>query len=399
MGRRHLKALTALEKSGYPLKLAALCDSTKVRADECAVTFKRDAGREVESYGSLQEMLDREPEIRAVDVVTHPGAHHTTVLPCLEAKKHVLVEKPLGMTVRACRRMIEVAEKNNVTLAVEENFRRMPGSRAIKDVLERGTLGTPLLTVTNYINSTKGVGYSGKFLPGPKAWGHDRQKVGSLIMLEVAIHESDLLRYWFGEADEVFGTTKIVEKMRRYGEEVVNSTSEDTAFGTVTFQNGMLANESLSYAGHGDSEIRRYIAGSKGSLTSMEWRTWVKGVMTTDDGKKVSSDDYTKAFISGLDQAAREKLFPSGTTNMTDYGVDATDPAKFGLTVSIWDFMDSVQGSRRPEVDGEEGLKDVALSCAFLESGLANRPVSVREVELSKVDAFQRSIDQAEGLL
>ena len=73
-------------------------------------------------------MLERD-DILAVDVVTDGSMHHQVAIPALLAGKHALVEKPLGITVPACRAMIDAAEQGGAVLATAENYRRDPPRR------------------------------------------------------------------------------------------------------------------------------------------------------------------------------------------------------------------------------------------------------------------------------
>ena len=73
-------------------------------------------------------MLKRD-DILAVDVVTDGSTHHQVAVPALLAGKHALVEKPLGITMRACQSMIDAASEGGAVLATAENYRRDPPNR------------------------------------------------------------------------------------------------------------------------------------------------------------------------------------------------------------------------------------------------------------------------------
>jgi predicted dehydrogenase len=73
--------------------------------------------------------------------VTEPSIHHLIAVPALAAGMHVLCEKPLGVTVRACREMVDAAAASGAILATAENYRRDAPNRLARAVLDSGMLG------------------------------------------------------------------------------------------------------------------------------------------------------------------------------------------------------------------------------------------------------------------
>ena len=97
-----------------------------------------------EIFTDLEEMTRAVPDLNAVDVVTDPSVHHNVVCQALDLGLHVMVEKPMAITVKACRQMIEAAERNNRNLSVAENFRRDPSARLVRYLLETGAIRNAL---------------------------------------------------------------------------------------------------------------------------------------------------------------------------------------------------------------------------------------------------------------
>src|SRR5205823_9566355 len=83
----------------------------------------------------------------AADIATVHRAHHSLAIPCLEARKPVCIEKPLAITLRAGKRMMEAAERCGQLLAVAENYRREPAQRAIRWAVRGGRIGEPRMLV------------------------------------------------------------------------------------------------------------------------------------------------------------------------------------------------------------------------------------------------------------
>lgn len=107
----------------------------------------------------------------AVSIVVGHRAHHKIALPCLKAGLHVLVEKPLAITIKAGWTMIEDAERSGRILAVAENYRRTPENRAVKFGIDKGVIGAPYMIFHQW----DGVG-NAIFCETP--WRHMKLEVG-----------------------------------------------------------------------------------------------------------------------------------------------------------------------------------------------------------------------------
>jgi len=133
MGTRHMygvKELAALAGSGMrdvpAFRLAALCDRNERNLGILADLAERELGERPRTFTSLDALLDGVPDLDAVDITTETRPHHTIACQALDARKHVLVEKPMALTVTACNRMMAAAERAGRVLAVAENYRRDP---------------------------------------------------------------------------------------------------------------------------------------------------------------------------------------------------------------------------------------------------------------------------------
>ena len=142
--------------------------------------------------------------VEALDVVTDPRAHHLIAVPALESGLHVICEKPLGLTVRACRLMVDAADGSGAVLATAENYRRDSPNRLARAVLDRGLLGDlHFMTEMN-------VGGDDRVIVSP--WRHLRES-GS-ISLDMGVHYADIFLYLLGELDQVAGVSFIAEPFR-----------------------------------------------------------------------------------------------------------------------------------------------------------------------------------------
>ncbi len=181
-----------------------MCDIRKENAEFTAREVERLFGRKPLVLTDLDQVLARE-DILAVDVVTDGSTHHQVAAPALAAGKHALVEKPLGITIRACQHLIGAARQGNALLATAENYRRDPPNRLVKAILDARLLGDPFLLMQTSV----GGGDSMAITP----WRHLKEK--GAIGLDMGVHYADIIQYYLGEYDQMFGSGFIVEPVRR----------------------------------------------------------------------------------------------------------------------------------------------------------------------------------------
>ena len=132
--RWHLPTLSELARRGK-IEFVALCDMDERLARENGAKYG------VPHYTSAEQMLDRHKDIQVVDVVTGDPTHH--VLGCMMAErgKHVMVEKPMALTLACCDMLIDACRRNGVHFEVAENYFRMPKQRMIVKLAQAGVLG------------------------------------------------------------------------------------------------------------------------------------------------------------------------------------------------------------------------------------------------------------------
>ena len=313
------------------------------------------------------------PDVDAVIILAPVDEHHTIGSAALSAGKHVLMEKPMAITVRACRRLCELAEEKNLVLGVAESLRYAIDTRAARWAVANDYIGTPKMMVHTSIGSV----WSPDRIVGKTAWRHQKTRTGAGILMDVGVHLFDRIRYLLGDPDTVTGFTSTVELLRttrnKRGDvlETVTCDVEDTAFTNMTFENDAIGSFNLSWAGRGgDSGLtcEHALYGDMGCLK----------------GAKVYSDHHgtlplVATFIDSIDIDDHSNLFPNGVENP--------------FALEQYDFFDAIRSHRKTEVNGREGLKDVAMAYAVVESAFRGESVRYRDVENCVVENYQRTIN------
>ncbi len=118
MGLRHLYGEVELKCVADSFDLVAVCDRNLTSAQHVAAEAEKGLGVRPKIYTDFDDLLGSERDLDAVDIVTDAGIHHVLAIKALQAGLHVAVEKPLGVSVRACLRMIEAAQAAGRVLLV-----------------------------------------------------------------------------------------------------------------------------------------------------------------------------------------------------------------------------------------------------------------------------------------
>jgi predicted dehydrogenase len=131
----HLRAYKA---AGY--NVVALCDLIKERAENRRKEFYPDA----KVYTDYKELLRKHDEIEVVDIATHPPERVPLIADSIKAGRHVLSQKPFVINIDTGLKLIDLADKHNVTLAVNQNGRWAPHFAWYNQAVRRGLIGDVL---------------------------------------------------------------------------------------------------------------------------------------------------------------------------------------------------------------------------------------------------------------
>ncbi len=334
IARIHAQAIQAQEHG----RLLACCD---VRQD-AAETFAREFG--CRAYGSMEEFV-RHADMEVVNICTPSGSHMEPAMAAAEAEKHLIIEKPLEITLERCDRIIDACERKGVLCSGIFQSRFSEVSRAIKKAVESGRLGRLILgdSYNKYFRTQeyydKG-GWHG-------TWKYD----GGGALMNQSIHAIDLLLWLMGPVASVQAL------MATLGHERIEV--EDTAIANVEFQNGAVGVIEGSTCVYPGFYKRIEIAGNRGSL-----------VLVQDRLESWNMMDETEE-----DTAIREKFAGAVKT-----GGGAADPANVsfeGHRKQIRDVIDAVQNRRTPFVDAVEARKAVALILAIYESAKTGKRIEL----------------------
>jgi len=170
-------------------------------------------------YTGEYELLN-DPQVEAVYIATPSHLHHGQVMAAAEAGKHVLCEKPLALTLAECEEMVEECTGRGVKLGVNFMMRYHACHVALKEMVERGELGTLVMGRAEL---------TCWYPPIPGAFRQDPELGGGGSFIDMGNHCVDLLEQFFGRVREVKCYTANL---------VQDYASEDTAVAMLQFENG-----------------------------------------------------------------------------------------------------------------------------------------------------------------
>jgi predicted dehydrogenase len=397
MGHRHLHAYAALRAVGADgFELAAVCDPRREAAEHAADLVAELLGSRPAVFSSADELI-ASGAVEAIDLVTEPSIHHLIAVPALTAGIHVLSEKPLGVTVRACREMVEAAAASGAILATAENYRRDGPNRLARAVLDSGMLGDIHLMVESNI------GGDDRVLISP--WRHLREK-GS-IALDMGVHYTDIFAYLLGGLERACGMSFIAEPGRVLGPGMVaggeveelspgemRATGDDSLVGIFETAAGALIQLTYLPSGPGRRWIQRSLHGRNGSMSVPFDRTG--GPVVVELAERVLTGAELRAELGGfrLSGVTADLLGPEGT----EYDLPFAQVDAATIAIELDDFIGAIAQGRSPEVDGTAGLLAVAGVWALAESRETGGFVRIADVADGTISTVQEPIDRAIGL-
>ena len=314
---KHAKAI----KSSKNSELIAVFSRTKEKAEQFAQIYK------IKPYSDFNELL-KNKEINALDIVTINNLHADLGILGAEAKKHILVEKPIDTSLEKAEQLIKTCEKNNVKLSVISQHRFDSAVQWSKKEIDKGNLGNLFLgNISIKWNRNK------KYY---ESWRKYNNFTGGGVLILQTIHYIDLLLWIFGDVKSVYG--KIETKLHSIED-------EDTAVAVLKFKSGAIATIDSTTAVIKTLKDKLEIHGTKGSI-NLEGNKIFNIVKTINIGKKKRLISFFK-FKRGL------------------------------IKDQIQDFIYSINNNKTPFITGVDGKKTLEVILSIYKSSKLNKEINL----------------------
>jgi UDP-N-acetyl-2-amino-2-deoxyglucuronate dehydrogenase len=321
-------------------KLIAVCGRDLERTRAFAEPYGAQA------FTSLTQTLEH-PGVDAVILCTpHPlHAEQATLAAC--AGKHVLIEKPMALSVKDCERMIAAAQTHRVKLGMISQRRLYEPVIRVKNAIETGKLGRPVLATLSLL------GWRGPEYYAMAEWRGTWAGEGGGVLVNQAVHQLDLLTWLMG------GITRVSSEVANLNHPEIEV--EDTAVAVLRFQSGALGSVVVSNSQNPGLWGRIQIHGSNGASVGVQ----------TDGGSM---------FVAGITrnvEAPINDLWTIPGESQLLQGWQAEDRARAARlevmthyhALQIQDFIRAIFEDREPMVTGQDGRNAVALIEAIYAQG------------------------------
>jgi len=384
---RHVDGYRDLHARGCrEFEVTACCSANGQTAKEQAAKIAAFQGSEPRVFTDITALIDS-GVADAADVCVPHCFHHTIACSLLEGGLHVQLEKPVGITIRASRKIIAQAKRSRRLLTTAEHVRRTLPARActwaVRDAKLLGELiaGEALVTRHEILEINK----------APKRWRAVKLMTGGGPILDSGAHFADMMLMLFGEVDEVSCSMKVIEQSEVGDLPVIGKTRADVEnyfHAVIRFVSGFEVGWTFSNRSHGEEIRIGRVFGMKGTITAIGPVMHPfegGGIIVLADGRTLASEKIQLDYLMNLSGEEKQRLFPYGVTD--------------GFSVQTWDFVNAIRTGEKPEMDGEAGLRAKTLSECCYESATLGRPVKYADVLAGRIDAYQRPIDEFWNLL
>jgi len=337
-GRISYKHVEAITQNKVGIELIAVCDVIEANAIAKKNEYVKAIGEniDVEVYTDYKEMLLK-ADIDMVAIATESGYHPEIAINCMNSGKHVIVEKPMALSIQDADRMIECARKNDVKLCVSHQNRFNEPIQMLRTAVDKNRFGK-LVNGTARILWNRNMGYYTQ-APWRGTWELD----GGTLMNQ-CIHNIDLLQWMMGgEIDTVYAQCDTFLR---------DIEAEDFGAIMIRFKNGsigMIEGSACVYPKNLEETLS--IFGETGTVS-------IGGlaVNSIETWKFADNEDTEDEILK------QQKGDPDSV-----YG--------FGHTPLYNDMIEAINMNRQPLINGEEGKKGMSIVLAAYKSRLTGLPV------------------------
>lgn len=335
VGHLHAAALKNLPESEF----VAVCGRTAEKANSFAGKY------DVAAFTDVREMLAKS-KAEAICVCTPHPEHADPTIAAARAGVHALVEKPLASSLADCDAMLAAARENKTIISTVCQRRFYPPCQRIRRAIDEGKIGTPVLGTATVF------GWRDEAYYKSDPWRGTWKLEGGGVLVNQSPHQLDLLTWYLGEIDEVFGYWGNLN--HPYIE------VDDTAVAVVRFKNGGLGNIVVSNSQNPALNAHVSVHGANGASLGVQTD---RGAMFVPGLSNISEAPFNDIWtISGEEQflppwkEEDARLFAS------------VNPMEYFHRLQIQDFLRAIIERRPPAITGEDGRRTVELFAAIYQA-------------------------------
>lgn len=316
-----------------------------------AAGFAREYG--IAAYTSLEEMFTSERIDMVVICTPHPY-HRGAAEAAFAASAHVLIEKPIASSLEDADAIIAASKKARKKLGIVSQRRFLPPSMRMKEAIDAGKIGTPMLGTVVML------GWRDQQYYEADPWRGRWDTEGGGVLVNQAPHQLDMLQWYMNsEIEELYGT------WQNYNHPYIEV--EDTAVAIIRFKSGGIGNLVVSNSQKPGIYGKVHIHGSNGASVGVQTDSGSMFIVGQTSIKEPPKNDVWS--IPGEEHLLTE-------WEQSDAAYFATiDPVEYYMRLQDIDFVQAILNDRDPLVTGEEGRKTVEIFSAIYACQKTRMPV------------------------
>jgi predicted dehydrogenase len=333
------------------VQLVAVSDIIHERATELARKFA------VPKTYPTDEALMKDPDVDVVILATPSGAHADAAVKAMRAGKHVIVEKPMDVSLAACDRIIAAQAETGKQFTVISQHRFDAATRVVKDAIDSGKLGKIILADANVKWWRTQKYYDAGEWRGTWQWD------GGGALMNQGVHTVDLLQWLVGGVQSIFAHIRTAAHERI---EV-----EDVAVAALTFSNGAIGTLTATTAAFDGLPVRIDIFGTEGSAILEGDRLKMLKLKTGESYTSESAAAHAISVASG------------GTASVKDEAAGRPKTAEVGAVwgdahrAQIEDFVNAIRNGGEPLITAKAGRKPLEIILGVYESSRTGKVVTL----------------------
>ncbi|UOQ93309.1 Gfo/Idh/MocA family oxidoreductase [Halobacillus shinanisalinarum] len=315
------------------VEIVAVCDVVESRVAEVAEKY---GARAFVDYKEVLQLT----EVDAVSVCLPNYLHASVTIDALNAKKHVLCEKPMAVSLDEANEMNNAAKANQKKIMIAHNQRFVSSHHKAKHIIESGELGKIYSFRTTFGHG----GPENWSIDGRTSWFFNKEEAFVGAMGDLGVHKADLIRYLLGEVSEVGAFVETSAKE--------NTSVDDNAICILKMESGVVGTltASWSYVSGGDNTTVIY--GENGTI------------------QLENDPDYSLKIDYKNGECVHYKLDK----------IQTNDEKGQTTTHVIDHFVDAIIYDRDPLVTGEEGIKSLQVILSALESNESKQITKINSI-------------------
>jgi predicted dehydrogenase len=320
------------------------------RSPETAKNFAELYG--TKSYSEIPRMI-HENDVDLVIVCTPHPFHRQPAVEAAEAGANVLVEKPLASDLHDCDAIINACKVRNAKLSVISQRRWYSPVMRVREAIDKGKIGKPILGLITML------GWRDKAYYVADAWRGTWKMEGGGVLVNQAPHQLDLLLWFMGDVDELFGI------WRNFNHSFIEV--DDTALAVVKFKSGAIGNIIVSNSQKPGLYGKVHVHGENGASVGVQTDG---GAMFIAGRTGVAEPPVNDLWTVSGEEKMLKKWIKEDTAIFKKF-----DPTVYYMQCQIEDFIKAIKNDSEPMVTGEAGRKTVELFTAIYRSTRDNAPI------------------------